>query len=221
MTTRKRSVPIKLCLWKLTNDYKKQDIRVCSLGGAWTTMLTCEAISVVFPDGRCVSSTLCWLICPRFFRGDPRTIFKVKELRIFSYDLKNKTCRYLSMPDGASEVEHTYCRFEELKGCLCFSYHHEGNFVMWLKRKFNESSWSKLFNLDYQNGPHGFGYNFSHFFAIIGMSEDDDVLLGDMDESKFIRYNIRNNTIKDRESYRDDISHFLSYDYVESLELGS
>ncbi|QCE05596.1 hypothetical protein DEO72_LG9g600 [Vigna unguiculata] len=63
-------------------------------GGAWTTVLTCEAISAVFPDGRCVNSTLCWLTCPRFFRGDPRTIFKVKKLRIFSYDLKNKTCRY-------------------------------------------------------------------------------------------------------------------------------
>jgi len=87
------------------------------------------------------------------------------------------------MPDGASEVEHTYCRFEGLKCCLCFSYHHEGNLVVWLKKTFNdESSWSRLLNLDYHNGSDGFGYNSSHFFAIIGMSEDDDVLLRDMDE---------------------------------------
>ncbi|XP_027927638.1 uncharacterized protein At2g38710-like [Vigna unguiculata] len=34
-----------------------------------------------------------------------------------------------------------------------------------------------------RNGPHGFGYNSSRDFEIIGMSEDDDVLLGDMHES--------------------------------------
>jgi len=31
-----------------TNDYKKQHIKVCCLGGAWTTVLTYEAIFAIF-----------------------------------------------------------------------------------------------------------------------------------------------------------------------------
>jgi len=57
---------------------------------------------------------------------------------------------------------------------------------------------------------------------IISISEDDDVLLlANIDTSEVIRYNITNHTIEDRESYQDDKSLLSSYDYVESLELGS
>jgi len=121
------------------NESQKLEVSVWSLGDTcWRNTLTCDAFPTVIGResrgtfGTFVSGTLNWLAFPKSYYGYVR----MNQLEIFSYNLKNETCKYLPMPDGILEVYVCNPELEVLKGCLYLCHHYEGNFIVWVKREF-------------------------------------------------------------------------------------
>jgi len=214
------------------NESQELKVRVWSVGDTcWRNTSTCDAFStIICPVSRVsrgsvsrgifVSGTLNWLAFPKSYSYYDNV--KMNQLEIFSYHQKEETCRYFPMPDGILEINVCEPELEVLKGCLCLSHHHEGNFTVWLKREFNhEKSWSKLLTLRYEDHYKYLSRDFLLELWIIWMCEDDDdfVLLANryIDKPDLIRYNTRDNRIDRRELYKHESSNIFSYDYAPSL----
>jgi len=122
------------------------------------------------------------------------------------------------MPDGISEVYVCGHELDVLKGCLCLFHHYEDNFIVWLKREFNdEKSWSKLLTFSYQEYLNDYS---PLEFSIIYICEDDEVvLIADtyIFEPRFIRYNTRYSRIDGDELRKNDKWYLFSHEYVHSL----
>ncbi|CAJ1967971.1 unnamed protein product [Sphenostylis stenocarpa] len=209
-------------------DYKseKMEVRVHCLGdNCWRNTLTCDVfpIPAVCRGAACVSGTMNWLGLAKSSSGyQKQELITVKDLEIFSYDLKNETCSYLSVPDGLSvaEVHFAQPALEVFKGCLCLSHQHEGQFDVWLRREFSdEKSWFKFLNLSH-GSPEFSICGFSIYIAVLCVSENDDfVLLANQSDSEFILFNRTDNRIERRYNFKSANSYFYSNDYVESLVL--
>ncbi|QCE05477.1 hypothetical protein DEO72_LG9g480 [Vigna unguiculata] len=93
------------------NESQKLEVSVWSLGDTcWRNTLTCDAFPTVIGResrgtfGTFVSGTLNWLAFPKSYYGYVR----MNQLEIFSYNLKNETCKYLPMPDGKMCIRDRY-----------------------------------------------------------------------------------------------------------------
>ena len=60
----------------------------------------------------------------------------MNKLKIFSYDLKNEKCNYLSMPDVHIEGPSDVPVIEVLKGCLYLSHRQGTQFLVWRMKEF-------------------------------------------------------------------------------------
>ncbi|XP_027938344.1 F-box/kelch-repeat protein At3g23880-like [Vigna unguiculata] len=204
------------------NESQTLEVRVWSLGDTcWRNTLTCDPVSTGYAYGSprtfgiFVSATLNWLAFPKFYLDNSDGV-KMNQLEIFSYHLKDETCRYFPMPDGILEVYVYGPEIEVLKGCLCLFHHYEYNLIIWLKREFNdEKSWSKLLTFSYQEYVND---EFPLELSIIW--EDDEVLLlanTCIFKPRFLWYNTRYNRVDGDERYENDKWYLFSHEYAHSL----
>ncbi|CAJ1967969.1 unnamed protein product [Sphenostylis stenocarpa] len=206
----------------LDNKSQKMEVRVYSLGETcWRNILTCDAFPTLSVHGAYVCGSVNWLALPRSSSRYRWETVTINELEIFSYDLNNERCSYLSMPDGLSEVPPDVPVLEVLKGCLCLSHHQGTHFVVWLMREFGAAkSWTLLLNVNYEDLRIRVLHGLPTLPVILCWSENDNVvLLASYDSAEFILYNMRDNRIEHHELFNDDKFYFFSYDYVESLVL--
>ncbi|XP_020218781.1 F-box/kelch-repeat protein At3g23880 [Cajanus cajan] len=202
----------------------KRETRVLTLGdSSWKKTLTCPLFPLLNQVvGQLVSGTLNWLALSRFGYGpygyewDTVTI---DELVIFSYDLKNDTCRFLLMPHGLLEVPPCEPYLGVLKGCLCLSLDYKNtHFVVWLMREFGiQKSWTQILNVSYDH--HQPRHCFPLKFMPLLMSENEDILLLADEGSQFVVYNLRDNRIDHTHGFNVQSYFYVSYDYVQSLTL--
>ena len=75
----------------------------------------------------------------------------IKQLVIFSLDLRKETCMYMLLPDGFGEVPKEEPALVVLRGRMCLYYDHMGtHFVLWEMREFGvQESWTQLVNVIY------------------------------------------------------------------------
>ena len=207
----------------LDNKLQKMEVRVYYLGDScWRNTLTCNAFPALSVHGAYVCGHLNWLALPKCGPGYRWGTVTINELEIFSYDLKNEKCSYLSMPDGLSEVPPPDVPvLEVLKGCLCLSHHQGTCFVVWIMREFGVAkSWTLLLNVSYEDLHIRVLHGLPALPVILCLSQNDDVmLLASYDSAKFILYNKKDNSIDGRELFNDDKFFFCSYDFVQSLVL--
>ncbi|KAG4378866.1 hypothetical protein AAZX31_17G112800 [Glycine max] len=177
----------------------------------WRNILTCPWFLILGQVGRFVSGSINWITCGSTVNG----------FLVFSCDLKNETCRYLSAPDAPFEIPIALPSLGVLKGCLCASFNQKSHFVVWIMREFGvETSWTQLLNVSYQhlqlNPIHGY-IN----ITILYVSEDEDVFfLASHQDAEFILYDQRNNRISRTGDFNNcHKSSASSYDYVPSLVL--
>ncbi|KAH1260176.1 F-box/kelch-repeat protein [Glycine max] len=212
-------------------NVKSQDweLRVHCMGDdtGWRNVLTCSAFPILQQVyGQFVSGTLNWLALNNSSGSDHyqwETV-TVDQLVIFSYDLKNETYSYLSMPDGLSEISLDEPYLGVLNGCLCLSHdHRRTNLVVWLMREFGaEKSWTQLLNVSYH---HLQVLDFPPCPVVpLCKSENDDVLL--LEDygggAEFVLVDKRDNSIDRMEGFNNGLSSFsafVSHDYVQSLVL--
>lgn len=107
--------------------------------------------SASLPLGISCSGTL-WSVCEWHYElSDYRwysVVVTINELVIFSYDLKNETYHYLSLPGGLTEVPPDEPELGVLKGCLCISHdHRRTHFVVWIMREFGLSCWMQVMSI--------------------------------------------------------------------------
>ena len=202
------------------------EVKVHCMGDTcWINILTCPAfpISRRLLDGHLVSGTVNWLAFRMLGIDYEWNNVTVHQLVIFSYDLKKETFKYLSMPDGVSQVPDYPPKIGVLKGCLCLSYTHRSrtHFVVWLMRQFGvEKSWTRLLNVSYLN------FQLSPTNELdwlpttpLCISENDDMmLLANCVYDEFVLHNRRDNRIDSIGSFDGKVP-MCSYDYVPSLVL--
>ncbi|KAG4917059.1 hypothetical protein JHK87_054616 [Glycine soja] len=140
-------------------------------------------------------------------------------LVIFSYDLKNETYKYLSMPVGLTESLLTDHQPDLVvfKGCLCLSHEHMRTHVLvWLMREFGvENSRVLLLNVSYEH----LQLRQHPSLTPLCMSENQDVLLLINDLEQFILYNRRDNRRDRAEDLVDDKHIGFCYDFDQSFVL--
>ncbi|CAJ1931304.1 unnamed protein product [Sphenostylis stenocarpa] len=160
-------------------ESKSWEVKVYCMGDScWRRVLTCSSALPILQDenGVFVSGTLNWLALRTSVSSDPliETITNNgNQSVIFSYDLKDEVYRYMSLPNGLSEVSHDKCYLGVLSGCLCLSHDHDGTYlVVWEMRTSEpQNSWTQM--LKTENGDvllltnHGRAH-----FVLLGQEDD-------------------------------------------------
>ncbi|CAJ2670206.1 unnamed protein product [Trifolium pratense] len=165
--------------WNSTTQ--KMDGRVHCMGNnCWRKTLACPDIPTLLGTliGQFVNSSLNWLALNNLnchqYKWENVTI---KQLVIFSLDLRKETCKYISLPDGFVEVPEDEPTLVVLRGCLCLYYDHmKTHFVLWEMREFGvQESWIRLVNVSYVH------LQFNNFapddVLPVCLSENGDLLL--------------------------------------------
>ncbi|KAL2326605.1 hypothetical protein Fmac_025663 [Flemingia macrophylla] len=161
----------------------------------WKHVLTCPALAFLGRDGASLSGTVNWLAVPTL--GSFLFTIAINVFVIFSYDLKNQTYRYLSLPSCLSEVPRYPPALRVVNGRLCLCHHHgRTQFSFWLMTEFGvQKSWTHMFKISYEQlRIHGYIYGFPRHPVILCVSENDDVvLLANGLPGVLILYNRRDN----------------------------
>ncbi|KAK7355366.1 hypothetical protein VNO80_14621 [Phaseolus coccineus] len=206
----------------LNNKSQKMEVSVHSLGDScWRNIISCDALATLSLYGACVCGTVNWLTLPRSSGSCLWKNVTMNELKIFSYDVKNEKCNYLSMPDVHCEVPPDMPVIEVLKGCLYLSHRQGTRLLVWTMREFGVAkSWTPLLNINYEDLDNHLLQGMPTIPVIMCISENDNVLLlRSYDTTEFILYNKKDNRIDRYEILNDNEFYCFSYDYVHSLVL--
>ncbi|ESW17389.1 hypothetical protein PHAVU_007G235400 [Phaseolus vulgaris] len=204
------------------NKSQKMEVSVHSLGDScWRNVLSCNALVTLSLYGAYVCGTVNWLAVPKFDYAFQWKNVSMNELIIFSYDVKNEKCNYLSVPDVDCEVTPEVPVIEVLKGCLCLNHRQGTQLRVWTMREFGVAkSWTPLLNINYEDLNIHVLHGMPTTPVILCVSENDNVLLrGSYDTAEFIMYNKKDNKILRYEVFEDNDFYCFSYDYVHSLVL--
>ncbi|KAK7364312.1 hypothetical protein VNO80_12869 [Phaseolus coccineus] len=204
----------------LDNKSHKIEVSVHSLGDScWRNILSCDALVILSFSGAYVCGTINWLAVPKSGSGYQGKNF-INKLKIFSYDVKNEKCNYLSMPDVPCEGFPDAPVIAVFKGCLCLSYRQGTRFLVWTMREFGVAkSWTPLLNINYKDLQIHVPYGMPIIPVVLCISENDNVLLGSYGTAEFFLYNKKDNRIDRYELFNDNMFCCFSYDCVQSLVL--
>nr|KYP53326.1 hypothetical protein KK1_024703 [Cajanus cajan] len=129
-------------------------------------------------------------------------------MEYLSFDMKNETCTYMSMP---SHVD-TEPNLRVLKDYLFLYYDHmKTYFVVWLMREYGvDKSWTQLLNISYEHLQIHEPIHRKELCTSLCMSEDEDVLLLKNQEfGYYIVYNKKDNRVNHFDE--DHLYSFLEY----------
>ncbi|CAJ1931300.1 unnamed protein product [Sphenostylis stenocarpa] len=195
----------------------------CTGETCWRRVLTgsSDFPSFQIENGAFANCSLNWLALRTSLSSDPlmNTVTdNGNHLVIFSFDMKDETYKYMSIPDGLSEVVYNKCYLGVLNGCLCLSHDHDGTyFVLWEMR--TQNSWTQLLKVKYAH------LQISSEALVLCLplckSKNYDItLLTEFGRAHFVLLDQEDDTEDNFESFKSELQYystFLSFDYVESL----
>ncbi|XP_014495745.1 F-box/kelch-repeat protein At3g23880-like [Vigna radiata var. radiata] len=171
----------------------------------WNCTLTnCSAFHTIDSNGHSLNGTVNWL----GFSEESR-----KKVQIFSYDLYNDTCKYLSVPELPYKEPHANS-IGILNGCLCFFLHEKTDFVVLvLKDIQDETSWTQLLRVSYNRLQIN---EYSSNLRILCMSGDLLLLTySKMGYCEFIIFNLKDNKVESIEGlFQPIVFNMFSFPYA-------
>ncbi|CAJ1931296.1 unnamed protein product [Sphenostylis stenocarpa] len=207
-------------------ESKSWEVKVYGMGDSyWRRVLTCSSALPILQDenGVFVSGTLNWLALRTSVNSDPliETVTNNRNLLvIFSYDLKDEVYRYMSLPNGLSEVSHDKCYLGVLNDCLCLSHDHDGTYLVIWERKFEtQNSWTQMLKVKYAHlqAP----YVPVYFRLPLFKTENGDVLLlTNHGRAHFVLLDEEDDRADRIESFKSEFELYstsISFHYAESL----
>jgi len=179
----------------LDNKSQKMEVSVHSLGDScWRNILSCDAWVTLSLYGVYVCGTINWLTAPKSgssYRGE----CFMNKLKIFSYDVKNEKCNYLSIPEVDCKLYVHVPAIEVLKECLYLSCHQLKQFLVWTMREFGVAKlWTSLLNINWQDLEIHVPYGMSIVPVILSISDNDNVMVIGYGTAFFL-YNKKDNMI--------------------------
>ncbi|XP_017412968.2 F-box/kelch-repeat protein At3g23880 [Vigna angularis] len=173
------------------------------------TIMTSPAFLTIDSNGYFLNGTVNWL-------GHSS---KESKLQIFSYDLKNDTNRYLSVPELVPK-DSEFNSMGILNDCLCVSFDERRTVfvVLTLKDTGDDRSWSQLMSVSYETLNISPYYDYLRTLCMWG-----DLLLLTYsqlwdDYDIIIIFNLKENKVERTQAYyKHSLSHIFSCHYVPSL----